>query len=209
MQVVPAVLTEKKDDLKTMVNGAETYTNYIQIDIMDGIFVPSKSITARELHELNSSINWEMHLMIQDPEKTINEFIQKPVRQIIFHIEATNCVSTLFDILEKASIRKGLAINPDSDISLLEPFLKTVDAVLFLTVYPGFYGRPMVPHVLQKAKQFKRDNPHLSVGVDGGIKEDNLHKISETGVDFVCVGSAIFKSDNPAESFKRMQKKVQ
>jgi ribulose-phosphate 3-epimerase len=146
--------------------------------------------------------------MIQNPENTIKDYLLKYVKQVLFHIESTSKADEVLSILEKAGVKKGLAINPDTETSTLEPYISKVDTILFMTVYPGYYGRPMVTHVLEKAKAFKEKYPHLNIGMDGGIKENNLGIIKDTGVDFACVGSAIAMASDPKEAYQRMVKQV-
>ena len=99
----------------------------------------------------------------------------------------------------------GLAINPETPLSDFLPLAEEVDGVLFLSVNPGFYGKPFIPEVLDKLAELRKAVPGLRTGIDGGIKEGNIAEVAKTGVDDICVGSAIMKQPDPAESWYYLQ----
>jgi ribulose-phosphate 3-epimerase len=203
--VVPAVLTDNPQSLKDMLESAETFTDFVQIDIMDGLFVPSKSITAADISSVRIGINWEAHLMVNNPECYIQDFVSAGARQIIFHYEATKSHEKIIDMIHGAGLKAGVAINPDTGISVLAPFINKLDSVLFMSVIPGYYGSKFIPEVLDKIIDFRKKYPNVHTGIDGGIKENNIATVSETGVNSICVGSAVFCQDSPAQSFKRLE----
>ena len=203
--VVPAVLTDNPQALKEMLDTAEKFTGFVQIDIMDGLFVPSKSITATDISSINTGIDWEAHLMVNNPESYIDDFARAGARQIIFHYEATESHRNIIDMIHAAGLKAGVAINPDTGISVLTPVINKLDSVLFMSVIPGFYGSKFIPEVLDKITDFRSKYPDIHTGIDGGIKESNIAVVAGTGVNSICVGSAVFCQDNPAQSFKRME----
>jgi ribulose-phosphate 3-epimerase len=203
--VVPAVLTDNPESLKDMLETAETFTGFVQIDIMDGSFVPSKSISAADISAVKTGINWEAHLMVNNPESYIDDFACAGARQIIFHYEATGSHENIVDIIHKAGLKAGIAVNPDTGIAVLTPLVHKLDSVLFMSVIPGYYGSKFIPEVLDKIRDFRNKYPDVSTGIDGGIKENNIEIVAKTGVNSICVGSAVFCQDNPAQSFKRLE----
>lgn len=206
MRIIPAILTDKKDQFESMMEQAEDYTDYVQVDIMDGVFVPSKSMPVQGLADLDTTLSCEIHLMVKNPETLLNNVKLPFIKQILIHIEATDKPSIIISELEKYKIKTGLVINPDTDISLIVPYLNEVKTVMFMTVHPGYYGRPLVKEVLEKVKIFKQKYPLINVGMDGGIKENNLDLIKSTGADFACIGSAICENPDPASAFRKFQK---
>jgi len=98
----------------------------------------------------------------------------------------------------------GLAINPDTTIPTMLPLIDEVDSVLLLTVNPGFYGSKFIPEVMDKVAELRKARPEMEIGVDGGVKENNITQIAQTGVDVIYVGSAIFLHPQPGESFRRL-----
>lgn len=203
-RVVPAILIEDPKALETMVRQAETFTDWVQFDIMDGKFVPSRSITYEHLARLPMKLSWEAHLMVKNPENYLAGFKKAGVHKVVFHYEATDSPKDIISQARSLDLRVGLAINPDTPISTILPLTDEVDSVLFLSVYPGFYGKKFIPEVLDKIREFKNIYPSVEIGIDGGIKEDNITIVAQTGVDFIYIGSAIFHQENPADSYHRL-----
>ena len=203
-KVVPAILTDDPKALDTMVRQVESFTTYMQFDIMDGQFVPSRSITAEHLAALHMKLSWEVHLMVQRPEDYLESFRKAGAQKVVFHYEATSSPEEVIFQARKLSLEVGLAVNPETPVSVIYPLVSKVDSVLFLTVNPGFYGSPFIPEVLDKAVELRSTQPNLEIGVDGGIKESNIAQIAQLGIDVIYVGSAVFLQPNPGESFRHL-----
>ena len=204
-RVVPAILTNDPKALETMVRQAETFTDYVQFDIMDGQFVPSRSITWEHLASLNTKLGWEAHLMVLHPEDYLPGFHQAGAQKIVFHYEATSSPREIISQIRDLGMKAGLAINPGTTVPTILSLLDEVDSVLLLTVNPGFYGSKFIPEVMDKVPELRRARAEIEIGVDGGIKEGNIAQIARGGVDFICVGSAIFLQSPPGESFLHLQ----
>jgi len=203
-KVVPAILTDDPKALDTMVRQAESFTTYVQFDIMDGQFVPSRSITAEHLAALSTTLNWEVHLMVQQPDDYLQSFWEAGARKVVFHYEATPSPDEVISQARELGLGVGLALNPETPLSVIYPLISKVDSVLFLTVNPGFYGSPFIPAVLDKAVELRSAQPDLEIGVDGGIKESNIAQIAQLGIDTIYVGSAVFLQPDPGKSFRRL-----
>jgi len=204
-RVVPAILTDESKVLETMVRQAETFTNYVQFDIMDGQFVPSQSITREHLASLSMKLGWEVHLMVLHPEEHLKGFQRAGAQKVVFHYEATPSPREVISLARNLGLGVGLAVNPDTAVSSFLPLADEVDSILFLTVHPGFYGSKFIPEVMDRIAELRGTQPDIEIGVDGGIKESNITKIARTGVDVIYVGSAIFLQPQPGESFRRLQ----
>lgn len=201
--IVPALLTDKIEYLKEMIGLCRRFTGYVQIDIMDGRFVPSCSVTLRDLEALQGPIGGEAHLMVDDPLIWITPFKKLGVQAIVYHFEIKADHKKIIAAIKKQEMRVGLAVNPGTEIGDFEYLVKDVDSILFLSVNPGFYGAPFIPEVLTKIKEFKMRYPATATAIDGGVKLDNLSDILATRVDMVCVGSAILKAVDPAAAYSR------
>ncbi len=204
-QVVPAILTNDPVALETMIRQAESFTNYVQLDIMDGQFVPSQSITWKHLANLPIKLGWEAHLMVLRPEEYLPRFHQAGARKVIFHYEATSSPQEVIARARKLGLGVGLAINPETTASTILPLADEVDSVLLMTVNPGFYGSKFVPEVMDKVAELRKARPDMEIGADGGARESNITQIARAGVDVIYVGSAIFLQPQPGESFRRLQ----
>jgi ribulose-phosphate 3-epimerase len=206
IRVVPAILTDDPGVLGKLVSQAETFTDYAQIDVMDGEFVPSRSVTCAQIAGLKIKIKWEAHLMVMRPEDCLGDFRRAGARGIVFHYEATATPENIIRKIKKLGMRAGLAVNPETPITAIARLVDKVDNVLFLAVNPGFYGARFIPDVLEKIVEFRKAYPETETGIDGGIKESNIAQIARTGVDVIYVGSAIFLQPDPAESYRRLKK---
>lgn len=203
-QVVPAILTDDPKALETMVRQAETFTNWVQFDIMDGQFVPSRSITHEHLANLSMKLSWEAHLMVLNPEEYLKSFQKAGAKKVIFHYEATHSPPEVITLARHLGLGVGLAINPDTPVSAILPLASEVDSVLFLSVYPGFYGKKFIPEVLDKVASFGTTCPGVEIGIDGGIKESNIAEVARAGASVIYVGSAIFNKEQPEKSYRHL-----
>ena len=205
-RIVPAVLTDSPAVLVSMLRSVEIFSDWVQIDIMDGLFVPSMSITSQDIVGAGVKIGWEAHLMVQAPEKYIEDFHFAGAKRIVLHYEAEK--DTAFDVIEHVtSLGMGavLAINPETPVTVLDDNLVSrLEGVLFLGVHPGFYGAKFIPEVLDKIRLFSCLYPDTNIGIDGGIRASNIIQVAQSGVNEICVGSAIFAQTEPAASFRNL-----
>lgn len=203
-RVVPAILTEDPDALETMVRQAETFTAYVQLDVMDGQFVPSRSITWEHLAGLHTRLGWEAHLMVLHPEDYLEGLRRAGAKRAIFHYEATSSPGEVISRARGLDLQVGLAINPETPVSAILSLAREVDNVLFLSVHPGFYGSRFIPEVLDKITEFSRARPGVETGIDGGIKEGNIAQVARARPGAIYVGSAIFLQPQPGDSYRRL-----
>ncbi|MFH1003464.1 MAG: ribulose-phosphate 3-epimerase [Chloroflexota bacterium] len=202
--VVPAILTDDPAALETMLRQAETFTDWVQLDIMDGRFVPSRSIGHQHLAKLSLKLRWEAHLMVEHPEDQMAGFKAAGAERVVFHYEATPSPDEVIARARGLGLAVGLAVNPETPVAAVLPLADAVDSVLFLSVHPGYYGRDFIPEVLDKVTEFRRLRPDVEIGIDGGIKEGNIARIARTGVDAICVGSAVFAQPDPGQSYRHL-----
>jgi len=204
--IIPALLTDDKQELIEMMNLCAKFTNYVQIDIMDGEFVPSKSITLQGLKGWKSPTRCEAHLMVRDPLIWIKLFKEFGAERIIYHFEIEKDQREVILQIKRAGLGAGIAINPQTSIGQIQNLIDEIDVVLFLSVNPGFYGSPFIPEVLEKIKEFKKHFPDKLTAIDGGVKLDNLKTVKLCGVDNICIGSAIMKAKDPKVAFEEFTK---
>ena len=204
VRLVPAILTDRPETLETLVRQAETFTDFVQIDITDGKFVPSKTITWQDIACITTRLSWEAHLMVERPENYLRGFKQAGARKAVFHYETTATPEEVITLARKLGLEVGLAINPETPVSSTLALLDQVDSVLLLSVNPGFYGSKFIPEVLNKVAELRAARPEIEVGIDGGIKESNIPQVAQSGVDVIYAGSAIFLQPEPGESFRHL-----
>ena len=206
MKIVPAILTDNSKNLKRMLGQAETFTDFVQIDFMDGDFVPSKSIGPEDLAAIEMRIGWEAHLMVKDPIGYLPSLNKGGLKRVIFHWEAVTHPESIVSAIRDLELAVGLAINPETALSEFEDFVPRIDSVLFLSVHPGFYGSPFVEEVLEKIREFRSRFPSMLIGIDGGVALDNIQRLKALKMDYACVGSRIFRHDDPRKSYEEFAK---
>ncbi len=182
---------------------------YIHIDVMDGSFVPSISFGMPVIKSIRSVTQkvFDVHLMIVDPIRYVDEFAEIGADIITFHYEAAPDVQAVIDRIHSLGKKAGISIKPGTDIDVLEPFLGTVDMILVMTVEPGFGGQPFIEKSYERIAGVRRmlDERGLKtdIQVDGGIYVDNLRKVLDAGANVIVTGSAVFKGD-AAENTRKL-----
>lgn len=209
LEIVPAILTKKLPDLRDKIKKVKSFgASKVQIDIADNKFVPNKTIGIKELKQLHSSLEVEVHLMVYEPQNYIEQLAKNKIKTFIFHIEAVPEADELIKKVKKSKMKVGLALNPKTNISFIEQFVSKVDMVLFLSVEPGFQGRGFVPAVLNKIRDFRNMFPSVIIGIDGGIKLDNFNLLKDLAINEVIVGSGIWQNKNPDQVYKKFSQLV-
>lgn len=204
IRIVPAILTDNAATLEKLVRQTETFTDYAQFDLMDGHFVPSHSFSVNDLAGIKTKIGWEAHLMMLQPEDYLPTLKIAGAQKIIFHFEAVASPWKMISLVKELGIKVGMAINPETAIASFRDLVPELDSILFMAVHPGFYGAKFVPEVLDKVKEFRRTYAKTEIGLDGGVKENNIAEIARSGVDEICVGSAIFLQPDPGAAYRHL-----
>lgn len=178
---------------------------YLHIDVMDGIFVPDISFGMPVIESIRNSsdIFFDVHLMIEKPERYIKAFVDCGSDLINFHLEATDDVVSVIQKIRFYGKKVGITIKPATPVTAVEPYLKLVDMVLVMTVEPGFGGQPLIPGCLEKVRELRRivnqKGLRTDIEVDGGMRLDNVELALEAGANIIVSGSAVFRnriSDN-------------
>lgn len=187
---------------------------YLHIDVMDGVFVPSISFGMPVITSLRKStkIFFDVHIMITEPECYAAEFVKCGADMVTFHLEATEKVEETIQIIRNAGAKVGISIKPDTPVAAVEPYLEQVDMVLVMTVEPGFGGQKYMGKCTAKIKELREKieekQLNVDIQVDGGITIDNVHVVLEAGANVIVAGSAVFKNDI-AENVKVFLAKMQ
>lgn len=208
MKVVPAILSERFEDFLLMLRQAELFTDYVQIDLMDGVFVPTRSFPQEMLNELITSLSLELHVMAKNPSSFVSKIHNQEIKKIIFHFESDIRHLDFINDIEEKGLDAGMAINPETGIEKFRDIAEQVDTLLFLTVDPCCYGNPFRPGVIQKIAEARRIFPDKIISVDGGVSLDNLKSFYDIGVNYVCVGSRIFLKGDPKENYRQFEERI-
>lgn len=174
---------------------------YLHIDVMDGIFVPSISYGMPVIASLRkrSGLFFDVHLMIEQPERYVETFAECGADMINFHIEATEHVKETIAAIRRCGKKAGITIKPATSAQAVEPFLDLVDMVLVMTVEPGFGGQKLMQDCLEKVSEVRRMATErglsTDIEVDGGITLDNVESVIRAGANVVAAGSQVFQND--------------
>lgn len=176
-------------------------TRVLHIDVMDGAFVPSISFGMPVIRSIrrNSSMFFDVHLMINEPVRYVKEFVEAGADSITVHVEACSDIQATIDAMKTYHVRKALCINPGTSVDVLKPFLDRIDMVLVMGVEPGFGGQKLIPETLKKVEQLDQLRTEkgysFQIEFDGGVTRDNLGEIIANGVDIAVAGTAVFRGD--------------
>lgn len=208
MKIIPAILTDNNEDFQNKIKQSESICDFAQIDVMDGRFVPSKSVGVDALSSIESSIGLEFHLMVEEPLNYLEAAEKSKAKRVIFHYEAKNIEpEKIIRQIRAKGMEAGLAINPQTGLSQIKHLFEQIDVLLLLSVNPGYYGSPFQPEVLDKARELSAANHDFIIALDGGVKIDNILDIKDAGVELACVGSGIFKG-NVKENYRAFISKI-
>ncbi len=211
--IIPAIIANDFADLEGKLRRVEAHAKWVQLDIMDGKFVPNKTFNdPLELKGLKTPANLEAHLMVEEPWLFLDDWLDSGVKRIIIHYETAAMKAIMDSMLKKARSRNvefAVAFNPETNWRSAADLIPKIDMVLFLSVNPGFYGKEFIPSVLTKIAALRRDFPDVRIEVDGGIKPGIARELAGAGADGVVVGSYIFGSDNPAEAVDKLKEEIE
>jgi len=182
----------------------------IHIDVMDGHFVPNITFGAVVMKSLlgKTKLPFDVHLMIEDPDRYLEEFVTENTEIITVHAEACPHLHRTIQHIKSLGVRAGVSINPATPVSALDAIIEDLDVVLLMSVNPGFGGQKFIPYSFQKIEELKerkqKRNPALEISIDGGITADNLKTVTDAGVELVVAGSAVFGASDIENRVKEL-----
>lgn len=192
---------------KTEENGAA----YIHFDVMDGMFVPSISFGMPVLASIHDATEqfMDVHLMVQEPIRYVEAFQKAGADCVTVHLEACEDVKTTLDKIHACGMKAGLAVNPETDVKELVPYLEDVEMILIMSVYPGFGGQKFIPESLDKIREVRamlnEKNLETDIQADGGIYVENVREVLDAGANVIVAGSAVFRGDAGENTAKFME----
>jgi ribulose-phosphate 3-epimerase len=215
VKIAPSILSANFLKLGEEIKSAEEAgADMLHIDIMDGHFVPNITIGPSIVESIRkiASIPLDVHLMIEEPDKYLRDFINAGADYLTVHYEASLHLHRTIQRIKESDIKAGVSLNPATPVWSLEYILPDIELALLMSVNPGFGGQEFIPQVLDKIKMLKRliRDKGLStlIEVDGGIKLDNAKEIASAGADILVMGSGFFNSEDYGTTIKRLRESL-
>ncbi len=227
MEVIPAILTKKRQEFNDRLDVACKFAKTVQIDIMDGAFVDNE--TPKKLNDgtwytdylavrNNPPFAIELHLMALNPWEYVEAWKEIPgLKRIIWHEEIPLRHEEIIKTVHDLGLEACLAINPDTDLNRVYPYLQKgrsnnsakqyfADGILVMGVNPGFSGQPFLPIALEHISKLRKKYPHLPIAVDGGVNLETKKDLIKSGATRLCAAGAIFLADNPKKAYNKLSK---
>jgi ribulose-phosphate 3-epimerase len=211
--IAPSILSADFNQLGRdimMINESEA--DFIHCDIMDGVFVPNISFGIPVVEHVKriATKPLDVHLMIIDPDKYIEEFSKAGASWLTVHYETCPHLHRTVNYIKEQEVKASVCLNPHTPVSVLENIISEIDMVLLMSVNPGFGGQDFIPLTVKKVKELKRMisdyNPGCLIEVDGGVNFETGRMLIDAGTDVLVAGSFVFKSDDPAGTIARLKR---
>ena len=209
--IAPSMLScdfGKLEEEIEMVNQSEA--GWFHLDIMDGVFVPNITFGTPilEVFKEYATKHLDAHLMIVNPENYIEKFASLGANTITVHYEACDNLQNTINQIKKLNVKAGVAINPDTDVSVLYSLINEIDLICLMSVFPGFSGQKFIPDTFERLEKLKKiitnKNSQTMIQIDGGVSIDNAKKLVSLGADILVAGSFVFKSEDASITIKKL-----
>ena len=212
VEIVPSILSANfarlADEIARVERGGAAM---LHLDVMDGHFVPNLTIGPPVVESIRkcTKSHLDVHLMIENPERYVTEFVKAGANSVIVHYEACRHLDGTLQMIREAGAMAGVVLNPATPVEVLEDVLGVVDYVLLMSVNPGFGGQKLIPYVLDKVRRLnlmrRAKKLAFPIEIDGGVHRENLAEVVRAGCDWIVTGSGIFHSPDPETTVREFR----
>lgn len=201
--IVPAIIAESQEELDSMLERLNGKVERVMLDVMDGKFVPNRSLDFD--FKLPEGFEYEVHMMAVDPLERLSTMAGK-VDIAILHVETLTDIRAAIEGVRELGLQLTLALNPGTEVDIIEPYLDKIDGVLVMTVDPGAYGGRYIPEALDKVRRIRELDPEVPIEVDGGMNVENSRAAREAGANVIASGSFILKSEDVEKALEALSR---
>ena len=203
-ELLPTILVPDEVEFRGRLAILDGAVPTCQLDIADGVFVPGKTFQDPTIAGKHHLI-YELDLMVAEPRQVLEAWQAVPqVKRAIIHAEIAEPLAPLIELIKKYGWEAGIALNPRTDWQVIEPLLQKIDALLFMTVFPGQNAAPFQPQVVPNIRIFHDTHPEVLISVDGGVNEKTIPLLLAAGVTRFAAGSAIWSAGDPIQNYKKL-----
>ena len=212
IEIVPSILSADfarlADEIARVERGG---ARLLHLDVMDGHFVPNLTIGPPLVESVRkvTKLHLDVHLMIENPERFVGDFVKAGANSVSVHYEACRHLDGVLGLIRNAGAMAGVVLNPATPVAVLEEVLEVADYVLLMSVNPGFGGQKLIPYVLEKVRKLdemrRAKRLAFPIEIDGGVHRENLAEVVRAGCDWIVTGSAVFHSADPEGTVREMR----
>ena len=207
IKIIPSILAKTSEEFEKMVRMVEPYVERVQLDIADGDFVSTKTISGyEELKKIETKVEFDVHLMVSRPEDQMYFWYETKASRFLIHAETDHGHASLIDQIHFNGKKAGLVLNPETQIEKITELIDGIDFVQFMTVAPGFYGSQFEESVINKILEFHGQYPSVPIFADGGINPETILRLIAVGVTSFVVGSYIMNSPDVGKAIEELSK---
>jgi ribulose-phosphate 3-epimerase len=204
--LAPSILSADFGQLNAEIKSIEPYADLIHIDVMDGHFVPNLTLGAPVVEKIKTNLPLDVHLMIENPERFLDDFQRAHASILTVHAEAVDNLAGLIQKIKNLKMRPGVSIKPNTSVETLFPILDQIDFVLIMSVEPGFGGQTFLPSALGKIETLRKMKPSLDIEVDGGINAETSALAKKAGANILVAGSYVFGATDRKTALENLRK---
>ena len=207
IKIIPSILATTQEEFEKLLRMVELYVDRVHLDIADGDFVSTKTISGyEELIKIETKVKFDVHLMVSKPEDQMYFWYKTKADRFLIHAETDHGHSNLIDQIHLNGREVGLVLNPETQVDKISEIIDKIDFIQFMTVHPGFYGGEFVESVVNKILEFHGQYPSVPIFVDGGINRETALHLIAVGATTLVVGNYIINSQDVGKTIEELRK---